>query len=207
MSGLYFLRKYTRKLRKNQGERVTEDIHLFDEVKCAYPTTTTWIVCLSHGPPSKMVVKGGPPLPPNSDSLFFRISVVVAQMWNNNGKLSWGACINTTGNRVCDPHFQCQFNRERGEFEAVTCADVVELEAKRARDNGFVMIMTVPLDHLVELCAFNGDIDKIAGYLCQDDISEEANQLRLEPPKLPLRSMRGGCSPVKDGEDAEEKLL
>ena len=41
MSGLYFLKKYTRKLRKNQGERVTEDIHLFDEVKCAYPTTTT----------------------------------------------------------------------------------------------------------------------------------------------------------------------
>ena len=44
-------------------------------------------------------------------------------MPNSNGKLSWGACINTTGNRVCDP--QGQFNREGAEFETVTYANLV----------------------------------------------------------------------------------
>ena len=59
-------------------------------------------------------------------------------MWNNIGNLSWGACIHTTVDRVCDP--QGQFNREGGEFEAVTYADLVELEATRAREQA-----TVPL--------------------------------------------------------------
>ena len=48
--------------------------------------------------------------------------MVVAQMANSNGKLSWGACINTTCNRVCDP--QGQFNREGADFETVTYADL-----------------------------------------------------------------------------------
>ena len=129
--------------------------------------------------------------------------MVVAQMANHNGKLSWSATINTTGHRGGDP--QGQTDREGGEFEAVTYADVVELEAKRARDNDFVM--AVPLDQLIELCALNGDIDKIAGYLCRDDIAEEAKQLRLDPPELLPRYMRGGCSPIKEGEDAEVKHL
>ena len=108
-------------------------------------------------------------------------------MWNNNGKLTWGATINTTENRVCDP--QGQFNREEGEFEAVTYADVVELEATRARENNFVM--TVPLDQLIELCTFNGDIDKIAGLLCNEDISEKACQIREDPPNCHLAPCEG----------------
>ena len=87
--------------------------------------------------------------------------MVVAQMANHNGKLSWGACINTPGNRGCDP--QGQFNREGAEFEAVMYADLVELEATRAREQAIEM--AVPLDQLIDLCAFNGDIDKIAGCL------------------------------------------
>ena len=67
--------------------------------------------------------------------------------------------------------------------------------------------LTVPLDHLIDLCAFNGDMDKIAGYLCNRDISKEAEEIREDPPELPPCFMRGSCSPVKEGEKAEEKLL
>ena len=95
--------------------------------------------------------------------------MIVAQMANNHGKLQWGACINTTSNRVCDP--QGQFNREGGEFELATHPDLVvlvlQLEDDRAWANS--VVMTVPLDQIIELCAFNvhnGDLDKIAGYLC-----------------------------------------
>ena len=55
--------------------------------------------------------------------------------------------------------------------------------------------------------AFNGDVDKIAGYLCQQDVGKEADEIRQDPPELPPRSMRGSCSPVKDGKNAEEKLI
>ena len=51
MSGLYFLKRYTRLLGKIRGERVTEEICLFDEVKCAYPTTTRWMVISITGTP------------------------------------------------------------------------------------------------------------------------------------------------------------
>ena len=70
-------------------------------------------------------------------------------------------------------------------------------------------MLTVPLDQLIDLCAFDGYIDKIAGYLCNEDVSKAAIQIRGDPPELPPRSMRGSCSPVKDGEDidAEEKLV
>ena len=65
------------------------------------------------------------------------ISVVVAQMVidNHNGKLSWGACINTTGNRVCDP--QGQFNREGADFKVVTYANVVKLESRQTHMGGY----------------------------------------------------------------------
>ena len=124
-------------------------------------------------------------------------------MADNNGKLSWGACINTTGNRVCDP--QGKFNREGAEFEQATHADLVRLEDDRAWANS--VLMTVPLDQIIEWCTFNGDFDKIAGYLCQQDVGKEADEIRQDPPELPPRSMRGSCSPVKDGENAEEKLI
>ena len=101
-------------------------------------------------------------------------------MANHNGKLSWGATINTTGNRVCDP--QGQFNREGGEFEAVTYADGVELEATRARENDFVM--TVPLDRQ----AIKGGPPRIA--------------TSLHPRELQPCQGGRGCL-----EDAEVKLL
>ena len=81
-------------------------------------------------------------------------------MANNNGKLSWGACTNTTGNRVCDP--QGQFNREGGEFEEATYADLVRLEDDRARANS--VLMTVPLDQIIALCAFNGGLPASASW-------------------------------------------
>ena len=99
-----------------------------------------------------------PPLPQILICCFFRVWVVVAQMANNNGKLSWGPCIDTTGNRVCDP--QGQFNHEGSEFEQATYPDLVRLEDNRARANS--VLMTVPLDQIIELCTFNGDLDKIA---------------------------------------------
>ena len=52
-----------------------------------------------------------------------------------------------------------------------------------------------------------GDMDKIAGYLCQQDGTNEATEIREDFPELPPRSMRGSCSPAKKGEDAQEKLL
>ena len=51
MSGLYFLKKFTRILKKNRGENRSEQIRLFDEVKCAYPTTTRWMVVSITGAP------------------------------------------------------------------------------------------------------------------------------------------------------------
>ena len=124
-------------------------------------------------------------------------------MAGHEGKLHWGECINTTGNRVCDP--QGQFNREGSEFQTTTYPDVVNLEHDRAHAGCFKM--TVPLDQIIDLCAFNGDLDKIAGYLCQKDIAKEQTEICEDPPELPPRPMRGSCSPVKDGEDAEAKLL
>ena len=79
------------------------------------------------------------------------------------------------------------------------------LEDTRARVQAFVL--TVPLDQLIDLCAFNGDMDKIAGHPFNQEIFKEATEIREDPPELPPRSMRGNRSPVKEGEDAEEKLL
>ena len=65
----------------------------------------------------------------------------------------------------------------------------------------------MPLDQLIDLCAFNGDMDKIAGYICQQDCTNEATEISEDPPELPPRSIRWSCSPAKEGKDAEEKLL
>ena len=51
MSGLYFLKRCTRILKKNRGEKVTEEIRLFDEVKCTFSTTTKWMVVSITGAP------------------------------------------------------------------------------------------------------------------------------------------------------------
>jgi hypothetical protein len=74
-------------------------------------------------------------------------------MAGHEGKLHWGECINTTGNRGCDP--QGQFNREGSDFQTTTYPDVVNLEHDRAHAGCFKM--TVPLDQIIDLCAFNGD--------------------------------------------------
>ena len=68
--------------------------------------------------------------------------------------------------------------------------------------------MAVPtLDQIIDVCAFNVDLDKITGYLCQQDISNEATEIRDDSPELPPHPIRGGFSPVKEGKDAQEKLL
>ena len=53
MSGLYFLKRFTRKLGGKQGKTATEKSRLFDEVinKCAYPTRTRWMVVSIAGAP------------------------------------------------------------------------------------------------------------------------------------------------------------
>ena len=67
--------------------------------------------------------------------------------------------------------------------------------------------VAVPLDQRIDVCAFNGDMDKIEGYLYTKDCCNEATEIREDPPELPPRSIWKSCSPAKEGEDAEEKLL
>ena len=71
-----------------------------------------------------------------------------------------------------------------------------EMENTRARGRETECVITVPLGDIIELCACNGDMDKIAGYLFQKDIPREEEEIREDPPELPPRSMRGSCSPV-----------
>ena len=59
-------------------------------------------------------------------------------------------------------------------------AHLVNLEDDWARMGSFMM--TVPLDQIIDLCVFNGDLDKIAGYLCQKDVEKEANEISEDPP-------------------------
>ena len=72
MSGTYFLKRHTRKFTKNQGERMPEEIRLFDEVKCAYPTTTRWMVISITGTPFEESRRRCAPIAPapNSNLLF-----------------------------------------------------------------------------------------------------------------------------------------
>ena len=64
MSGLYFLKRYTRLLGKIRGEMMTEEIRLFDEVKCAYPTTTMWMAVSITGAPFEDSRKRCTPITP-----------------------------------------------------------------------------------------------------------------------------------------------
>ena len=51
MAGMYFLTRYTRKFRNKQGEKTEEEIRLFDEVKCTFPTAARWMVVSITGTP------------------------------------------------------------------------------------------------------------------------------------------------------------
>ena len=51
LAGMYFLKRYTRKFRNKQGEKTEEEIRLFDEVKCTFPTATRWMVVSITGTP------------------------------------------------------------------------------------------------------------------------------------------------------------
>ena len=44
LAGMYFLKRYTRKFKDKQGNKKEEEIKLFDEVRCSFPTTTRWMV-------------------------------------------------------------------------------------------------------------------------------------------------------------------
>ena len=125
LAGMYFLKRYTKTFRYKAGNKVEEENSSTRLGAVFLPQHGGWWYP-SHGPPSITVVRGVPSLPPNSDLLFFRIRVVVAQMASNDGKLCWGECINTTGNRVCEP--QGQINREGSEFETSTYAHLVNLD-------------------------------------------------------------------------------
>ena len=57
--------------------------------------------------------------------------------------------------------------------------------------------MTVPLDQIIALCAFNGDLDKIARYLCQKDVEKEADEVREEPPNFHLAPCEGVAAPSR----------
>ena len=61
----------------------------------------------------------------------------------------------------------------------------------KAREQAFVLTMPLDCDHLIELSAFNGDMDKIAGYICHQDISKEATEIREPPPNGHLAPCEG----------------
>ena len=50
---MYFLKRYIRKFRNRQGEKTEEELKLFDEVRCSFPTTTRWMVVSITGAPFK----------------------------------------------------------------------------------------------------------------------------------------------------------
>ena len=64
MSGLYFLKRYTRILKKNRGEKVTEEIRLYNEVRCSFPTTTRWMIVSITGAPFDISRKRCTPVAP-----------------------------------------------------------------------------------------------------------------------------------------------
>ena len=51
LAGMYFLKRYTRKFRNKQGEKTEEEIKLFGEVRCSFPTATRWMVVSITGTP------------------------------------------------------------------------------------------------------------------------------------------------------------
>ena len=48
---MYFLKRYTRKFTDKEGNKKVEEIKLFDEVRCSFPTTTWWMVVSITGTP------------------------------------------------------------------------------------------------------------------------------------------------------------
>ena len=64
MGGLDFLKKYTQKFWKVKGEKVTEEICLFDEVRCSFPTTTRWMGVSITGHPFEDSRKRCSPIAP-----------------------------------------------------------------------------------------------------------------------------------------------
>ena len=51
LAGMYFLKRYTRKFTDKEGNKKEEEIKLFDEVRCSFPTTTRWMVVSITGAP------------------------------------------------------------------------------------------------------------------------------------------------------------
>ena len=51
LAGMYFLKRCTRKFTNKQGDKKEEEIKLFDEVRCSFPTTTQWMVVSITGTP------------------------------------------------------------------------------------------------------------------------------------------------------------
>ena len=51
LAGMYFLKRYTRKFTDKEGNKKEEEIKLFDEVRCSFPTTTRWMVVSITGTP------------------------------------------------------------------------------------------------------------------------------------------------------------
>jgi len=51
LAGMYFLKRYTKKFSDKAGNKVEEEIKLFDEVRCSFPTTTRWMVVSITGAP------------------------------------------------------------------------------------------------------------------------------------------------------------
>ena len=51
LAGMYFLKRYTKKFSDKAGNKVVEEIKLFDEVRCSFPTTTRWMVVSITGAP------------------------------------------------------------------------------------------------------------------------------------------------------------
>ena len=49
--GSYFLKRYTKRFSDKAGNKVVEEIKLFDEVRCSFPTTTRWMVVSITGAP------------------------------------------------------------------------------------------------------------------------------------------------------------
>ena len=51
LAGMYFLKRYTKKLSDKAGNKVEEEIKLFDEVRCSFPTATRWMAVSLTGTP------------------------------------------------------------------------------------------------------------------------------------------------------------
>ena len=51
LAGMYFLKRYTKTFSDKAGNKVVEEIKLFDEVRCSFPTTTRWMVVSITGAP------------------------------------------------------------------------------------------------------------------------------------------------------------